>query len=107
MTGEEPAARAREALTDEEIIAMARKVSKELRGRRGDFDRFAGWLMDWMADQLEGRPAAPEAIVRAWCKGCRAATPSVPCPKCGGMTACKGCLRCPPCDGDIPEGSDG
>ena len=44
----------------------------------------------------------------AFCKQCRRTTPSdpEPCPLCGGPL-CSGCGRCPPCDGDIPEGSNG
>ena len=45
-------------MTDEELLDKARQVGKELRGRHGDFDRFAGWLMAELADRLDGRPAA-------------------------------------------------
>ena len=45
--------------------------------------------------------AAPEVIVRAWCKQCEASTASLPCELCGGPS-CADCGRCPPCDGDLP-----
>ena len=101
-------------MNDEELIAKARQVGAELRGRHGDFDRFAGWLLEWMADRLvtagaagAGVPqdAAPEVIVRAWCKRCEHGTASIPCPRCDGP-ACAGCGRCPPCDGDLPAEED-
>jgi hypothetical protein len=39
---------------------------------------------------------------RAWCKGCRHFTLSIPCPGCDGP-ACAGCGRCPDCDGPVPD----
>ena len=48
-------------MTDEELLGKARQVGKELRGRHGDFDRFAGWLMAELADRLGGRAAAQAA----------------------------------------------
>lgn len=44
----------------------------------------------------------PEDGLLAGCGRCRAATRSVPCPRCGGP-ACAVCGRCPPCDGDLPD----
>jgi hypothetical protein len=87
-------------MTDEELIAEARRVGYLLRRCSGDVDRLAGALLAELADRLDGR--APEVIVRAWCKRCRHATMSVPCPECDGP-ACAGCGRCPPCDGDLPD----
>jgi hypothetical protein len=55
-----------------------------------------------MNDMAEPEDDAPEVIVRAWCKRCRHATTSVPCPCCDGP-ACAGCGRCPPCDGPAPD----
>ena len=61
----------------------------------GLVDRFLA-----VVEQPDG--AAPEAVVAAWCKGCRHATRSVPCPRCGGPS-CAACGRCPACDGPLPE----
>ena len=44
-------------MTDEEMIAEARRVGAELRCRPGDLDRLAGWLLAGMADRLEDRGA--------------------------------------------------
>ena len=62
-------------------------------------------------DRLIALAAASGGLRRldtAFCKQCRRTTPSdpEPCPLCGGPL-CSGCGRCPPCDGDIPEGSNG
>lgn len=51
-------------MTDEELIAEARKVGAEVRARAGlraiagGRDRYAGWLLKELADRLEGRADA-------------------------------------------------
>lgn len=45
-------------MTDQELIAEARRIGPVLRGRPGDLDRYAGWLMLEAAHRLDGRAAA-------------------------------------------------
>ena len=41
----------------------------------------------------------PVADVAAFCRVCRRTTVSVPCERCGQLSACVICRRCPDCDG--------
>jgi hypothetical protein len=77
-----------------EALGIARKLLGDLLAI---IDRGDGHAAAQAAED-----GAPEVIVRAWCKGCRHAALSVPCPRCGGP-ACAGCGRCPPCDGPVPD----
>jgi hypothetical protein len=83
------------AFTGETDLAMADAVAL---GR-------AQHLLRRLADLAEDLAAGGVADVAAWCKGCRHATPSVPCPRCGGPS-CAGCGRCPSCDGPLSEEDD-
>lgn len=91
-------------MTDEELIAEARRLSPAYRHGGNVRDKHVGWVLLEMADRLEARPA-PQAETWAFCKRCRAGTASVQCPECGGP-ACAVCGRCPPCHGDLPGEED-
>ena len=47
-------------MTDQELIAEARRAGPVLRARPGDVDRLAGWLLAELADRLEDRATDPD-----------------------------------------------
>ena len=92
-------------MNNQELIAEARRIAAMLPGRPSTVTlKLAAEVLRQMADRLgeSVTPAVPEVTGPAWCKGCKHATLSEPCPECG-LPACAKCGRCPSCDGPVPD----
>jgi hypothetical protein len=87
-------------MNDQELAARARQLAED-GIRSAEAQALARELLRQLADRLDAA-RAPKASVWAFCRGCVAGMPSVPCPRCGGP-ACANCGRCPPCDGPVPD----